>query len=293
MRLMGARSIWDMKMAAVVGVALSLPLMSVGALLGVMGKLTPEGQALTAKTADLLYPRLANAYLGIGLKGLVVAGILAAAISTFDSMGSALSAIFTRDVYARLIVRDRSDEHYVRVGRWATVATLLLGFAYLPFILLQKNMLDAFTSLIPVFVTPLFTLYVIGALTRAHKRSGLIGLICGSIYGMIALYFRESHKLGWTSTDWTSLWWVDRWGALCCSFLITSVAMGLTTWKLGPSETEGLVPKESGWLQRSREALPPLREHPFKSDPRWWASPDLWVFLLFALCAYTVFGLFW
>ncbi|MEX2026340.1 MAG: hypothetical protein WEH44_03550, partial [Pirellulaceae bacterium] len=115
MRLMGSRSLWDMRMAALFGVAVSLPIMIVSACLGIFGRALPEFQHLAGKEADALYPLLITRYLGIGFKGLVVAGVVAAAVSTFDSMGSALSAIFTRDIYARLLVRGKSDAHYVRV----------------------------------------------------------------------------------------------------------------------------------------------------------------------------------
>ena len=55
-------------------------------------------------------------------KGIVIAGLLAAAVSTYAGIGAAMSALLTRDVYARLIARDRDDAHYVRVGRWMTLA---------------------------------------------------------------------------------------------------------------------------------------------------------------------------
>ena len=71
-------------------------------------------------------------------------------------MGSSLSAVFTRDVYARLLVRNREDAHYVKVTRWATICILGIGFAYIPFISGKDTMLKAFLTLIPVFVTPLF-----------------------------------------------------------------------------------------------------------------------------------------
>ena len=111
----------------------------------------------------------------------MVAGILAAAISTFDSMGSSLSALFTRDIYARLIAADRDDAHYVRVSRWATVVILALGFAYVPFIGTKETMLQAFLTLIPVFVTPLFTIYVVGIFTRAHAKAGIVGILAGAV----------------------------------------------------------------------------------------------------------------
>ncbi|MCH7726149.1 MAG: sodium/solute symporter [Planctomycetes bacterium] len=99
MRLMGARSLWDMKMAAVWGVLLSLPIMVMCACLGIFGRaLVPDISLVEGiSKADEMYPYLANKFLIPGAKGLVVAGVVAAAMSTFDSMGSALSAVFTRD----------------------------------------------------------------------------------------------------------------------------------------------------------------------------------------------------
>ncbi len=232
MRLMGARSIWDMKMAALAGVALSLPPMIGCACLGVFGRALPAFQDLA--NPDELYPRLASEFLTIGFKGLVVAGVVAAAVSTFDSMGSALSAIFTRDIYARLLVVDREDHHYVVVGRWATVAVLLLGFLYLPFILLQRNMLDAFTTLIPVFVTPLFTIYLAGVMTRANRHSGLLALGVGSLYGLFALYCREAPRIDFLpDPSGVPLWLVNRWAALGWSFAITALTAALSTLVLG------------------------------------------------------------
>ena len=191
MRLMGTRSLWDMKMAAVVGVALSLPVLLANEMVGLFGR----AQFPAFTQADAMYPQIVSAYLGVGLKGIVVAGIMSAAVSTFDSMGSALSALFTRDIYARFLVRDREDRHYLRAGRWATVGILLLGFAYLPFIMSTSTMLGAFRSLISVFVTPLFVLYLAGTLTPTHRRSGLVGLLTGGAYGVVAFLNREGRRV--------------------------------------------------------------------------------------------------
>ena len=252
MRLMGARSLRDMKLAAVFGVLLSLPVMIISALLGVIALGLADVPGIDQmETSDELYPLLANHYLTTGLKGLVVAGVIAAVVSTFDSMGSALSAIFTRDIYARLIVTDRDDRHYVLVGRIATAGVLLIGFLYLPFILKQEHMLKAFTTLIPVFVTPLFVVYLAGVFTRAHAQSGLIGLACGSLYGVIALIDRQFYDFAAVPA-----WLTERWGALLWSVLLTAVPMAIATFILGrqPADAEASF-KEQGWLERSREEL--------------------------------------
>ncbi len=287
MRLMGARSVWDMRMAAVFGVAVSMPIMISCAFLGVFGRALPEFRHIS--DPDTLYPRLADRYLGWGLKGLVVAGILSAAVSTFDSMGSSLSAVFTRDIYARLWVRDREDRHYVVVGRWATIAILASGFAYLPFIWRYENMLKAFTTLIPVFVTPLFTLYLIGALTRAPRRSGLPALLLGSAYGFLALVDREFFDL-----PIVPAWFSSRWTAFSISLAITAIAMLTATIFCGPEpSTDWQLFRESGWLERSRESLPLLREHPFQGRIPTWLNTNYWAMGLLLVSAWVVFGLLW
>ena len=278
MRLMGVRSLWDMKMAAVFGVGISLPIAVSCAFLGVFGRAIPEFQNL--ETPDTLYPMLANRYLAPGLKGLVVASVVAAVISTFDSMGSALSAIFTRDIYARLLVRNGDDRHYVLVGRIATVGVLSLGFGYLPFIMAQKNMLNLLTTLIPVFVTPLMTIYIVGVATRVHRRSGLVGLVVGSLYGFFALQDR-------TFDTFTAVpdWVTNKWPAYAISVAITAVSMLATSLVLGWDDAKAeLSFQETGWLGKSREDLPKLRQYPGVSPPPIWLSPSIWATALFAVC---------
>ncbi len=289
MRLMGARSIWDMKMAALWGVALSLPIMIVSASLGIFARALPEFQGIADSEADTIYPVMANAYLSPGWKGLVVAGVVAAIVSTFDSMGSALSAIFTRDVYARFLVRDRDDHHYVFVGRVATICVLALGFLYLPFIATQQNMIKAFTTLISVFATPLLVTYLAGVLTPAHRRSGLIGLIAGASYGIIAFIDRVAYDIAWIPS-----WFTTRWTSFAWSVLFTAAAIAITTMVLGRQSPDKLLStKDSGWLLRSRDELPTLLEHPFADRVPAWLNPVPWAVACVAASLYVVFGLFW
>ena len=125
---------------------------------------------------------------------------MSAAVSTFDSMGSSMSAVFTRDIYARFISRDRDDAHYLRAGRIATVAILVLGFAYLPLILRAPTMLAAFRSVTSVFVTPLLIVYLVGAVTRTNRRVGITGLATGGLYGVIGFVDREVVDISWLPT---------------------------------------------------------------------------------------------
>jgi SSS family solute:Na+ symporter len=285
MRLAGARSFWDMKMAALFGATISMPIMVGCASIGLFGRaLFPEFER-----PDQLYPYMADLYLGVGLKGLVVAGIVAAAISSFDSMGSSLSALFTRDIYARLIAPDRDDHHYVQVSRWATVAVLALGFAYLPFIGSKETMLQAFLTLIPVFVTPLFCIYLIGLFTRAHAKAGIVGICAGACYGVVALIDREIHDIGWLPQ-----WFTGRWPALIWAMAFTGLGAFVTTLVRGKCSVEkNLPPQQSGWLHDSSRSLGKLPDHPFNRPPPRWLRPEILAGVLIAATAFTLFEFFW
>ena len=96
MRLLAARSEWDMKMAAFVASAVTAVVMWFNISLGILARAVyPDLEAV-----DRAYPMLVQDFLGPGLIGLVVAGVLAGGISTYDSIGSSLAAVFTRDIYA-------------------------------------------------------------------------------------------------------------------------------------------------------------------------------------------------
>ncbi|MDP7014857.1 MAG: sodium/solute symporter [Pirellulaceae bacterium] len=187
MRMLASKSEWDLKMSvAIAGVAM-LVMTFFNLTMGVMGRaLHPVVESLPKGQVDSIYPYLANEFATVGLRGIVVAGVLAASFSTFDSIGSTLSALLTRDVYARLIVRNGDDRHYMRVGQWLTPLVIGGSFAYVPF--LKSGMLVFYLELTSAFVVPLLTLFFMGVLTRVHRRAGLIGLLCGASYGVLRLF---------------------------------------------------------------------------------------------------------
>ncbi|MGB3543091.1 sodium:solute symporter family transporter, partial [Rubrivirga sp.] len=66
----------------------------------------------------------------IGLKGLMVAGLIAAAMSTFDSVVNAGAAYWVKDLYQRFMNPEASDKTLVAHSRWASVAIVVLGTAF-------------------------------------------------------------------------------------------------------------------------------------------------------------------
>ena len=258
MRLFGSRSIWDLKMSVVLAAVLLIAVSFFNLTLGVMGRalhpdlatlpvdLAPEAK----KTVDMIFPVVLRDFTTLGLKGIVVAGIFAAAFSTYDSIGSTLSALITRELYARLLVKDRDDAHYLAVGRWLTPLIILGSFAYVPF-LLQEGMIFVYLRIVGAFVVPLMTIYLMGIFTRVHRSSGTTGLCAGFAYGVVALvapglFLEQGVALlpmalmdGFTTGPMTM-------GVTAVTQLLVSLVKGFEP------RGELLHEETSGWLRRSQ-----------------------------------------
>jgi SSS family solute:Na+ symporter len=287
MKMLGARSMWDLKMGVVVTSFATILLMYFTGTLGIIGRALLPG----LERPDSVFPILVDRYLASGLKGLVVAGVVAAAVSTYEGIGAALSALFTRDIYARLMVKDSSDRHYLIVSRVATLVLVALSFAYVPFILRERTMVDFFLNITSVFVTPLMTVYLMGVFTRVHRRSGFVGLIVGPAYGLARLWFGGDAD----TPGLLPFWLTETFAAYLWSVAITTAAMLSTSLIFGWEKNRDLIQKESGgWAKRSQEAVPPMPPSPFPGHViPFWANPNAWAGLVLTVSLGLVFYVFW
>ncbi len=113
-RLLATRSLRDARRALVgSGVVVILQFLL---FLLVGSAIWAAGQAPESLAGDEVFPRFIIDYLPSGLAGLVVAGILAAAMSTIASSINALASSLTHDLYAGWTGR-RDPQHLLRVGR--------------------------------------------------------------------------------------------------------------------------------------------------------------------------------
>ena len=309
MRMLAARSEWDVKMAALVAAAVTAVVMWFNVTLGIMGRgLYPE-----VTEGATIFPLLIQNHLSDGLLALVVTGLLAGGISTFDSIGSALAAVFTRDVYARFLVPNGTDRHYVKVSRITTVVVIALSFCYIPF--LEVGMVELYVKLIGISVIPLLTVYMMGILTSVHRSAGTIGLLAGIICGL-ARFVDQVPFWRWEALPiwWTNTWWGYLWGiaVTALAMLITTLIRGRATadelrgftWATSKSaggsgqESSAVASlstspsQEGGWLAESRERL---LENRLSAEPQhgWYASPLLWTILVFGTIWALNLVVFW
>ncbi len=256
MRLLGCRQEWDMRAAATLASVALIAVMWCNVSLGIMARaLYPD-----LGSVDAAFPTVFVNHLDGGLAGLVFAGVLAACVSTYDSIGSALGAVFTRDVFCRFLVPGAGARASLLATRAAAVVCIGASFLYLPF--LGQGMVAFYLRLSSVAVVPLATVFVIGALTRAHRESGLAGMLAGVACGVVSML---GDRFDWPLPEWmTSVWWSYLWAvsitgsAMAAWSLLRGLAdpvsvRGLTLASCRRAESYAGV--GTGWLERSRAAL--------------------------------------
>jgi Na+/proline symporter len=122
---------------------------------------------------DHVYGDIAREFfptLGVGLLGLFVASLLAAVMNSCDSYMIASSGLFTKNIY-RQLVPDKSEKHYVTVGRMASLLVVLGGIVFAYYIPNVKTALEIWFKVAP----PLGIAFWLGLLWRRTTPLGAWG----------------------------------------------------------------------------------------------------------------------
>ncbi|WP_410001124.1 sodium:solute symporter family transporter [Stieleria sp. JC731] len=175
---LAARSIWT---NALLTIPATLLFFSIGTALYVFYKAHPEKLDPTV-TTDQVFPMFIAREMPIGIAGLIVAGVFAAAQSTVStSMNSTATTIVTD--FMRPLNCCKSESGYLKAARLWTLAIgvtgTLLGLAFVdPTI---KSLFDAFIKVIGLFMGVLGGLFILGAFTRRANATGaFVGALVGA-----------------------------------------------------------------------------------------------------------------
>jgi solute:Na+ symporter, SSS family len=192
-------------------------------------------------------PLMLARYCGPGLLGLGVTALIAGFMSGMAGNVSAFATVWTYDIYRALIRKNASDAHYVAMGRWCTLFSVLvsIGTAYL--VMQFQSIMDYVQALFSFFIAPLFGTVILGMLwKRATAAGGMWGLVAGTVssigmwawvkiypaaLGIIAL---SSHAKDMAENMYRALW---SW--LIC--VAVTVLVSMATKPKPDSELAGLV----------------------------------------------------
>lgn len=144
-----------------------------------------------ADKPDQAYAIFIKNIMPVGLRGIFLAAIFGAIMSSLDSLLNSASTIFTMDLYHNFIRPGASDRQLISVGRMATAAFVVAGCIAAP-LLAQFESVFTYLQLTWGFISPaIVAVFVVGlAVRRAPPLAGLIGLLAGPVtYGLLLYVF--------------------------------------------------------------------------------------------------------
>jgi hypothetical protein len=150
--------------------------------------------------ADRIYPTFIVTRMPHGIAGLLIAAILAAAMSNLSAALNSLSSSSMMDFYLRFRPRSNEESGRLRLARLATVGWALVLFA-LAVLALHRvgRVVEVGLQIASVAYGALLGVFLLGVLTkRANQRGAMVGMICGFA---TELYLWQGSQVAFT-------WWV-------------------------------------------------------------------------------------
>jgi len=153
-----------------------------------------QGQ-LQRANAQQAFPLLVAYVLPVGVRGIVVAGLLAALMSSLAGVFNASSTLFTMDFYSRL--KPKATQHQlVWIGRLATTVMVLIGLMWIPVIRGGKGLYDYLQGVQSYLAPPIFVVFFFGVfIKRLNAKGCLAALITGFTMGLFRLAVDTPVKL--------------------------------------------------------------------------------------------------
>lgn len=150
-----------------------------------------------AGCSNIAYPRLVMAVMPVGLRGLMMAVMIAALMSDLDSIFNSASTIFTLDVY-QTFRRKASQRELLNVGRIFVVFMVIISIAWVPVIIeMQGGQTYLYIQEVAGYLTPpIAALFLLGVFwKRCNERGafwgGMTGFTLGTLRLILAFVYRQ------------------------------------------------------------------------------------------------------
>lgn len=221
-----------------------------------------EVAVLDAKTGkavpdyDLATPMMLIHYFPTGLLGLGLTALMASFMSGMAGNVTAFNTVWTYDIYQSYIAPNKSDNHYLWMGRASTVVGILISIAAAYVATQFNNIMDVLQLVFGFVNAPLFATFMIGMFWRRGTGHGAFwGLVCGTLAALLhfGLTIPEGattlFKGGWLAFGhplhtypcemaqnfWTAIY---AWSTSCIVAVVISL---LTRQKKSDDDLRGLV----------------------------------------------------
>ena len=193
---------------------------------------------------DLAFPMLVNTLLPVGLKGVVICGILAALMSSLASLYNSSAMLYTIDIYKRRHP-DVSEQKLVSIGRIATIVVVVLGVLWI-FVIqaMGKSLYDYIQSIQSLLAPAIASVFLLGvAWKKTTPKAGMWTLIVGLVLGFTRLIVMilnpQGDNLFCYLFNEMNVYAFCVWMFLFC--IVLAIVISLFTKKPEQAQIQGLV----------------------------------------------------
>jgi len=208
---------------------ISMALAKTGISTEIQSQLLDANGEIIRDNAQSAFPLLVAYILPVGVRGIVVAGLLAALMSSLAGIFNASATLFTIDFYARL-KPDASQQTLVRIGRIATFVMVIIGLIWIPVIKGGKGLYDYLQGVQSYLAPPIAVVFFMGVFWKRMNAKGCMAtLITGFAMGLFRLAVDTPVKLfnAYEYTQGSFFWVVNNIFFQYYSMLITLVCIAV------------------------------------------------------------------
>lgn len=187
-RVLAAKNLSEARRGTIFAGFLKLLPLFIFVLPGIIAHALSKQGKLALAASDQALPTLVSALLPVGLKGLVVAGLLAALMSSLSSVFNSTSTLVTIDVYKKLRP-EATEKQLVVFGQLATGVLVAFGLAWIPIMKLVSAQLYQYLQSVQAYISPpIAAVFLIGIMwKRVNAQGAMASLLTGFVLGVVRL----------------------------------------------------------------------------------------------------------
>jgi SSS family solute:Na+ symporter len=184
-RTLAARNLTEARRGTIFAAFLKLLPLFIFVIPGAIAAILAQRGQLTLGAPDQALPTLIATLLPVGLRGLVVAGLLAALMSSLSSVFNSTSTLITWDVYKKLNP-NATEQRLVVVGMASTGILVGFGLLWIPLMRLISGQLYQYIQSVQAYIAPpIAAVFLLGLFSsRLNARGALASLYTGFVIGL-------------------------------------------------------------------------------------------------------------
>jgi SSS family solute:Na+ symporter len=184
-RTLAARNLTQARRGTIFAAVLKVLPLFIFVLPGVLAAILAERGQIALDAPDQALPAMVGALLPSGFRGLVVAGLLAALMSSLSSVFNSTSTLITWDIYKKLNP-GASEKRLVLVGMLSTSVLVVLGLAWIPLMDRISAQLYQYLQSVQAYIAPpIAAVFLLGLLSdRINARGAMAALYVGFVLGV-------------------------------------------------------------------------------------------------------------